>query len=848
MRKFFVCFLLLGSFFVSNQVFSANTDIIINEIGAYEKNDGYEWIEIYNKGKEDIDLNDWYFWEEGLKTYGYKITPTGTRDSVVSSGEYAVIVKNADIFLKNYSMAGSVFESDGWKDLVMDGEYIGLKDGRISGDCAITSTFCVESFKYISSTKYSLQRRNANLANYTSANWVEHASGNTVGAVNNFEVSTQPSVILPTPLAPQTNGGSSSQIILESPAQNLSAIKINEFVSDSESGNEWVELYNTGSANLDLVNAVICDSRNTTSTCKKVVGVIGPNSWFVFDLGTRSFLNNGGDSVIFKDAAGNIVDRIDYADELTPDNGQSLARKADGVDTNSENDWVVTDNLTMGAANIILDDTSVSNSSTPAKKTVLTKEKFIGLKWKIKYNLRLRQYEEGEFDASKTIDLRGGRIQYSWDIGGQNIDGANIKFAFTTSGKQEVIVRATSTAGTVDVKKISVMVYPATEAVGSGIIFSELMPRAGNDEEEYIQLKNISAEPVNMSNWKVVYKDDAFNIPSSTFLSANDYLTFYKTITGFTLNNTGGELLLLNQENILIDEMEYGKADEDAVYVFDNGEWKWELPKTTVKIEIAKTSTSTKKSSGRFYTNITDARAGQKGDWARIKGVVAVLPGVFGSQYFYLTDGAAGMQIYQSKKDFPPLEVGDLVEIYGTISEANGIKRINIKNKDNVDILSIDNMVSSTELNMDEIDESLAGGLVRTEGEITEIKSSFMYVDNGSGEMVVYFKQGSKIDKRKFTEGENVRVTGVLEQTKTGWQIWPRSNSDIESLGPSEDLLKKQTASTGGDTTEKYLTATAGGVTTLILAFLARARGLMLLGGIKKLGGIAVGFVKKNKG
>ena len=110
------------------------------------------------------------------------------------------------------------------------------------------------------------------------------------------------------------------------------------------------------------------------------------------------------------------------------------------------------------------------------------------------------------------------------------------------------------------------------------------------------------------------------------------------------------------------------------------------------------------------------------------------MPGVFGDQYFYLTDGSAGIQIYQNKKTFPPLAVGDMAQVYGTISEANGIKRINVKSKDDVDILSIDNFVTSAELNVDEIDESLAGGLVNFQGEITEIKSNFMYVDNGNGE------------------------------------------------------------------------------------------------------------------
>jgi len=832
MLKFFVCFLLLGSFFVSSKVFSANTDIVINEIGAYPTST-HEWIEIWNKSSEPVDLTGWKFWENNTN-HGLAVSGT---DAVVAAGEYAVIAQDANQFILDYPFfSGSIFDSS-WTSLNESGEEIGLKDAN--------GNF-VEQFTYISAPNFSLQRKNPFLADFTNSNWAEHTSGNTVGALNIFvsPSSEQTTTSIPVSPAQSTGGnGSGPQTVQESPVQNLTSVKINEFVVDPQVDNEWVELYNTGSENLNLAGAMICDSRNSTSTCKKISGSIGPNKWFFVDLLTRSFLNNGGDSVIFKDAVGNIVDRVDYADELIPDEGQSLARKSDGIDAGNDDDWIVTDNLTPGAANIILDDSPVSNSSTPVKKIIGSKEKFVGLKWKIKYNLRLRQFEEGVFDASKTIDPRGGRVEYSWDLGDKIISDANIKYAFATSGKHIVIVHATSTAGTVDEKKIIIMVYPATETAGSGIIFSEILPSAGDDEDEFIKLKNISAQSVNMSNWKLAYKNDVYVIPSSTALAANDYLTFYKTITGFTLNNTGGELLLLDSDNILMDEVEYGKSEAGGVYVFNNEKWEWKMPTTFVKTVASKISIATKKLTGQFFTNIADARAGQKGDWARLKGIVAVLPGVFGSQYFYLTDGSAGIQIYQSKKDFPPLAVGDSAQIYGTVSEANGIKRINIKSKDDVDILSIDNAVTSTELNVDEIDESLAGGLVQIQGEITEIKSSFMYVDNGSGEAVVYFKQGAKIDKSKFLEGENVRVTGILEQTKTGWQIWPRSNNDIESLGPSEDLLKKQALSAGSDTKEKYLTATAGGVTTLLLAFFAKARGAFLKRGALAL----IGFIKKNK-
>ncbi|HSR89095.1 MAG TPA: lamin tail domain-containing protein [Candidatus Udaeobacter sp.] len=848
----FISFLLLGSFFVSKRVLSANTDIVINEIGAYPTAD-HQWIEIWNKGTSPINLSGWKLWDPTV-TNGHGLTVSTTTDPVVASGEYAVIVKDVSSFLSDYpNFLGSIFDSS-FILSKRDGGILGLKDNN--------GVF-VETSTYPGGLDHSWERKNPYLADYSSSNWQEHTSGNTVGTVNSNFFSGNITT------SSTGNNNSFSSALVSSPALLAiwSNLKINEFVSDPDSGNEWVELFNPTTSSLDLVSGYICDSRNTTSTCKVISGMISASSWLKIDLLTNSYLNNTGDSVILKNSDGDTIDQINYSDSNAPVKGQSLARIDDGVDSDNNSDWSITTEPTPGAENIIIAPTaseiqsgsgsggyyynsndSVSVTATSSKKisiskTSVSKEKVIGLKWKIKYDLRLRQGEEAVFDATKSLDPRGGRIEYSWNFGDKIMAGAIVNYSFTTSGVHEVIIHTTSTAGTVDEKKITIMVYPFAETAGSGIIFSELLPRASSAEDEYVRLKNISDRTIDLSNWKIAYKNDVFEIPVSTTLAASDYLTFYQTITGFSLNNSGGQLLLLNQNNILLDEIEYGKSDEGMVYKFIDDKWNWVMPTTSDKNLIVKINSSATKFSGRFFTDIASARAGQKGDWARVKGAVSVLPGVFGSQYFYITDGIGGIEVYQNKKDFPPLEPGDFVEVYGSIFEANGIKRINLKSKDNVDILSMDNFVSSTELNLDEIDESLAGGMVQIIGEITDLKSSYMYVDSGVGEIMVYFKQGANIDKTKFKKGENVRVNGILEQTKTGWQIWPHSSNDIESLGLSADLINEEKLNNTNETKSKYMTVTVGGVATLILGFLFRGRGVFL----KRAIGVVVGFIRKDK-
>ncbi|KKU33990.1 MAG: ABC transporter, substrate-binding protein, partial [Candidatus Azambacteria bacterium GW2011_GWB1_46_27] len=136
----------------------------------------YEWIEIFNRGGAAIDLTDWKFYENetnhGLTAF--------RGDLVIEPGEYAIIANKGDKFAERYpNFSGTIIDSS-WSNLNESGEAIALK----SSDSAI-----VESFTYISASNYSLERANPNLADYTSANWQEHSSGNTAGFQNlNYNV------------------------------------------------------------------------------------------------------------------------------------------------------------------------------------------------------------------------------------------------------------------------------------------------------------------------------------------------------------------------------------------------------------------------------------------------------------------------------------------------------------------------------------------------------------------------------------------------------------------------------------------------------------------------------------
>lgn len=849
MKKRAILFILalFGSFFIFQASFSANSDIIINEIGAYAPS-GHEWIEIWNKGSEPVDMAGWKFWENNIN----HSLSVSTTDAIVGVGEYAVITQDAFQFLLNYpNFSGSIFDSS-WSSLNESGEYIGLKDSE--------GNF-IEQFIYVPAAHFSLQRKDPFLVDFTEANWVEHYVSNTVGSINFFlptsteDISTSTSQ---TEAVPSNNSsGNSSTEVVEYFARNILGVKINEFVSDPDSGSEWVELFNTSGAPIELTGSLICDSRSTTSTCKKITGVIGSGAWLFVDLQTKSFLNNAGDSVVLRDAMDTVVDRIEYEDDLVPDEDQSLARVVDGVDTDTDADWAVTNSITPGVANSIHTDQlvqpaqkTVSSTSSANKKTPSI---FI---WNITVPSAADVQEMVVVSAEDIADPRGGRLSFLWTLeGGQQIAGPEIRVSFVTSGIHTISLFVTSTSGYGEEKKIEIIVGEGLSQQAE-VVLSEIFPNPeGQDSKEFVELQNNSMVAVNVAGWFLKVGDKKYTFVDNTMIAPGEKLVFYKAATKISLVNTVGKVELFNKDKVLVDLVKYEKPVSGKSYALISGEWRWVVPSPGIETmtigksvlkENPKIDTKlTVKSVGPLITDITKVRDGIKGQLVKLQGVVSVVPSVFGSQFFYMNNESAGVQVYQSKKDFPPIEVGDKVEVRGVVSEANGIKRINIKNAQSVDILSLNNSLPRIELNIADIVHENAGALVRVEGEITEIKSTFMFIDNGEAEIKVYFKKNAQIERKNLKEGGHVQVVGILEKIGEEWQVWPRSAEDIQVVEATSDaqVLGEKISVPESSMARKYILATIGGLSAFIVAFLVKFKSLTWIQWLQK---VKAKFKKKD--
>jgi PKD repeat protein len=412
------------------------------------------------------------------------------------------------------------------------------------------------------------------------------------------------------------------------------------------------------------------------------------------------------------------------------------------------------------------------------------------------------------FDSSDTIDEDGDPLTYSWDFGdGIKNSLPSPEHVFLKKGSYRVKLAVSD--GNSEIKKekvvkvVDVLVLAAEtsyqeNSLSGKIIISELLPNPeGSDEEgEWIELYNEGGAGANLLNWRIEDKSKkSFEFDSDFYLGANMFYLLERPESKISLNNSDEVIRLYNNLGGLADEIEYEKAVEGQSFARSaNGAWVWTSILTpgeenvvseaeingTKKPASAKASAGKQKNKNGVYlkTTLENVKEFEAGDLVEVAGTVAVLPGIFGSQYFYIV-GSPGIQVYNYKKDFPDLKVGDYIEAKGELSMVNGETRLKTKTAQDIKLIEHRDEPLPEEISSEKLNNDYIGQLVKIAGEITEKKSSVIYLDDGLGEAVVQIKKNTGISTSDFNEGEALVVAGIVSRSSAGLRILPRSQSDI---------------------------------------------------------------------
>ncbi|MCK5510801.1 lamin tail domain-containing protein [Candidatus Parcubacteria bacterium] len=732
-------------------------DIVINELVSDPADGEVEWVELFCNLGEKISLTDWHI-KEGSES------KTNLTDEI---DDFFVIEKPKG----NLNNKGDIVELY-YKDILIDrviyGNWNGGGNAPVAGD------------------PFSVARK---INGYTTFN-----------NKNDFSVTVKPTknsgnIIINEPssaeaMADKTVGkdGDRAKEISAAEKENYNCgaeILISEIFPNpkgSDTENEFIEFYNSSSKDTDLAGWTIGDEskkRYEIKADREAGSLIKAGEYFVVSRSeSKIALNNTGDTVkLFCSLEDNPIAELIYK--------KSKENQSYNLDLET-GEYAWNEYLSPGGKN------NIKKINYPPLVDFYCPEKIALAKPVV-------------FDSSDTIDEDGDTLEYFWDFGdGFTNTLANPEHTFFKTGAYTIKLTVRDLENEVVKEKIIISGKLIAEeddnsAAKTDIIINEVMPAplGADSEEEFIEIYNYGASKINLLNWQVDDIDGGskpYSFSEEFILEAGKYFVLERAESKVALNNTGDTVRLLSQEGGLIDSVDYAKAISGEAYARgQNNKWFWTTNPTPGKENIIKVNdsqvvlaeaskvlgiTNVKMENEIKKVSLEEIKDLEIGDKIITKGVVAVLPGVLGSQFFYIV-GSPGIQVYSYKKEFPDLKVGDYIEVNGEISEVSGEKRLKTKSLEDFKILEHIGEPKPKQEMCEKITENNIGELIAVSGEVVERKSSTVYLDDGTEEIKIYIKSATGINASEIKAGANLAISGILSKTSSGLRLLPRFNDDI---------------------------------------------------------------------
>ncbi|MBU0661282.1 lamin tail domain-containing protein [Patescibacteria group bacterium] len=758
-------------------------DVLINEFVSDPADNYDEFIELYNKSTKTIFLDGWWI-EDGSET------KTNVSGSIQAKN--FLVVDTPKGKLNNSGDYIALFSERGV--LIDDVTYGSWQNGELENNAPLASD------------PYSVARREDGKDSQIDARDFTLTATITKGAKN---------IISTLDTTEEVVDFDSGHIL-------LSEVFPNPVGSDSD--DEFIEIYNAGETTQQLEGFILGDASSRRYTIGQLV--LEPGEYHAFSRSeTHIALNNSGEEIVtIYTPEEQVVDSVVYTHKVLE--GESFVL-VDGV-------WKWSMESSKGKENIVVLADSIPHILFTAP-------------------LQVAKHREVIFDASDSFDDQGSALFFEWRLFDKTICTEDVcRYAFNIIGEQKMTLIVRSDSGAVAQTTFSLTVEDPffmleTEDAGDirDIFITEYVSDPeGSDTQEFIELYNPTPNDISLAGF---YLDDMeggsrpYKFIENTVIPAESYLVFDREDTKIALNNTVDAVRILDEQKQVIQEVHYEDTQEAVSAILFEGEWKRSLVQTPgaeniwvpAIIQSEKKTIQKKQATALIYTTLDVVRHEDIGDRVSVRGIVSVLPGVLGGQFFYIVapngENSGGIQVYMYSKDFPAFSVGDRVEIQGELSEAYG--EVRIKTKEQGDIQKIDHPGDPEVVLADiaDIGELLEGQLVRISGEVTEVKSSYLYVDDGTEEIKVYMKRGAGIDLAGITEGDLVNISGIVSEKKGVFQLLPRGNFDVVKTGVAKTIIQdkqiESEAQKDKEVAEKYLTATAGGLTSLLFALLAKTHG-----------------------
>lgn len=128
---------------------------------------------------------------------------------------------------------------------------------------------------------------------------------------------------------------------------------------------------------------------------------------------------------------------------------------------------------------------------------------------------------------------------------------------------------------------------------------TELLPNPGSPrtdtDDEFVEIYNPNDAVFDLSGY-TLKTGNSFTFPAGTLLPPKSFTAFFSSNINISLTNSGGQVSLLDPEDVQIDQTDsYSDAKDDQAWALVDGKWQWTLTPTpnsqnVLQAEPAKTA------------------------------------------------------------------------------------------------------------------------------------------------------------------------------------------------------------------------------------------------------------------
>ena len=568
-------FILVFSFcFISVFASSGDTSIIISEVMFDAVSGNNEFIELYNTSEtKTFDLQNYqikYYTSkpDTITTAGYGTLLRPKSYAVIFEGDYNLLTgiysNIVPVTALQLKISNNAFGSNGMSNTSNRPVWLinSAKD-----------TIDVYTYSADNSTGYSDEKIVLN-RDTSSANWKNSAK----------------------------YLGSPGYKYVDTTSSSGSGIIINEIMYAPHSPEpEWFELYNKTTKPVNLKNWTITDLYTKPTTVKINTDIFVPsNSFIVIARDSLIFnchryllspvlfisipaLNNDEDGIIIKDSYGVTIDSVKYDQTMGGNNGYSLERISTDINSLIKQNWgtsIDIEKSTPGRINSLsvkqcdlsiggifpeprfpVAGDNLTISALIKNNGVLAAGNFT-----VEFLYKYTNNDWKQLSVSNNLNLKPGDSLYIVSL--QKIMNLQTKCSIAVS----VIFPADQDSLN---NYLEISIEPG--AVTGSVIINEIMYDPATGEPEWVELKNISSDIINLKDWSisdiltsptkgVITEQDLFLQPAELFVAARDSSFYFfhpelavnSKVTAFgILGNTEDGIIIYDYRDGIIDSIKY---------------------------------------------------------------------------------------------------------------------------------------------------------------------------------------------------------------------------------------------------------------------------------------------------